>query len=102
MQKARTSNNQLLQALVIATSFTGFADLSKITICLTQAVVPFEIAVSLGFGLAAVLTIGQAVSGLDLYLQFRDARLRRKGSNPESENVQKGVRPKIKVLGLQK
>jgi hypothetical protein len=77
-QQARTYNNQLLLILVSAAALTGFTDLGSIAVSLTQ-VVPFELALSIGFGLASIYTIGSTITQLDGYLELRDARLRKKG-----------------------
>ncbi|KAM4054586.1 hypothetical protein HRG_005422 [Hirsutella rhossiliensis] len=62
--------NQLLLVLTLPTLTTGFSDLSLITLCLTR-VVPLELAVSLGLALGSVLVLAQAITGLELFLQWR-------------------------------
>lgn len=76
-QHARTINNQVLLILVSSATLTGFTDLGKIAMSLTQ-VVPLELALSIGFGLASVYTIGGTITQFDGYLEFREARLRKK------------------------
>ncbi|KAI1334475.1 hypothetical protein F5Y15DRAFT_290497 [Xylariaceae sp. FL0016] len=73
---ARNITNQLLLLFAALSSMTGFADLSSIAICLTQ-LIPFELALSLGFGLSSVFTMASAVCSLDGYLVYRDRRKRR-------------------------
>lgn len=60
---------QLLLVLTLPTLMTGASDLSTITQSLTN-VVPFEVAVWLGSALGSLLVIGQAISGLDLFLMW--------------------------------
>ncbi|KAH0440705.1 hypothetical protein CcaCcLH18_02375 [Colletotrichum camelliae] len=72
--------NQLFLILSFASVITGFADLSSVALCFTQ-VVPFDLALMLGFGLSTVFVLGSSVSGLDIALTFRDFLKRRKGGN---------------------
>ncbi|KAJ4151019.1 hypothetical protein LMH87_011739 [Akanthomyces muscarius] len=62
--------NQVLMALLLPTAFTGFADLSSVTLCLTRAVVTFELAVSLGMGIVFVFALGMYMSSAELTLVF--------------------------------
>ncbi|ORY58192.1 uncharacterized protein BCR38DRAFT_413588 [Pseudomassariella vexata] len=80
MQKVRTFNNQVFLILSVATVLTGFADISKISICVTR-VVPFEGALAIGFSLAQMFVLGQTISALDIFLEFRAARQRKKAPN---------------------
>jgi predicted RND superfamily exporter protein len=75
--KVRTAVNQLFLALSSASALTGFNGLSFASFCFTQ-VVPFELAIAIGFGLSTVYVIGSAISGLEIYLDFRDSRKRKK------------------------
>ncbi|KAF9877187.1 hypothetical protein CkaCkLH20_05453 [Colletotrichum karsti] len=70
--------NQLFLVLSFASVISGFADLSSVALCFTQ-VVPFDLALMLGFGLSTVFVLGSTVSGLDIALTFRAAFKRRKG-----------------------
>ncbi|KAI8164874.1 hypothetical protein KHU50_007188 [Colletotrichum sp. SAR 10_65] len=70
--------NQLFLILSFASVISGFADLSSVALCFTQ-VVPFDLALMLGFGLSTVFVLGSSISGLDIALTFRDFLKRRKG-----------------------
>lgn len=67
---ASNACNQLLLILLVPTLITGFADLSSVTLCLTRAVLPFEVVVALGFLLAFVFLLGQYTSAAELILIF--------------------------------
>ncbi|TDZ48280.1 hypothetical protein CTRI78_v008312 [Colletotrichum trifolii] len=69
--------NQLFLILSFASVITGFADLSSVALCFTQ-VVPFDLALVVGFGLSTVFVLGSSISGLDIALMVRDAMKRRK------------------------
>jgi hypothetical protein len=77
IQKVRTYNNQALLGLATLATTTGFTDLSKIAVCLTQ-VVPFEAAIGIGFGLANTYVVGSAIPQFEMYLAFRRARAMKK------------------------
>ncbi|KAJ5019191.1 hypothetical protein K4K57_001736 [Colletotrichum sp. SAR 10_99] len=70
--------NQLFLILSFASVISGFADLSSVALCFTQ-VIPFDLALMLGFGLSTVFVLGSSISGLDIALTFRDFLKRRKG-----------------------
>lgn len=70
---ARFATNQILLCLSIVTVLTGFVDLASISLCLTH-VVSMEIGILIGFNLAGISAISQAVSGLDGYLTWREKR----------------------------
>ncbi|KAJ2902172.1 hypothetical protein MKZ38_000970 [Zalerion maritima] len=74
----RNALNQILLALAAIATFTGFNDLASISLCLVHAI-GVEMGIMAGFALAGVWTVGQAVSGLDGYLMFREWRQRKKG-----------------------
>lgn len=71
--------NQLFLVLSFASVMTGFSDLSSVALCFTQ-VVPFDLALTLGFGLSTVFVLGSTVSGLDIALMVRDFLRRRKAA----------------------
>ncbi|OAQ97067.1 hypothetical protein LLEC1_00955 [Akanthomyces lecanii] len=60
--------NQVLLTLLLPTAFNGFGDLSSVTLCLTRAVVPFEMAVSLGSTLVFSYVVGMFMSSSELFL----------------------------------
>ncbi|KAI1854060.1 hypothetical protein JX266_001201 [Neoarthrinium moseri] len=97
MQRVRTYNNQVLLILTIATSLSGFGDLSKITVCLTR-IVSLEMAIAAGFGLSSVYTIGSTITQLDLFLEFRDARMRKKGLMGRNEGSVGQIKGKVEVV----
>ncbi|KAI0016884.1 hypothetical protein F4780DRAFT_634880 [Xylariomycetidae sp. FL0641] len=86
LHTVRNVVNQLFLLLSVVATLTGFADLSKISICFTQ-LVPFELSVSLGFGLANVVAVASAVCGLDGYLAFRERRGKKSGTNDDKQPV---------------
>ncbi|KAK1702516.1 hypothetical protein BDP67DRAFT_560581 [Colletotrichum lupini] len=67
----RVMVNQLFLILSFASVITGFADLSSVALCFTQ-VVPFDLALVIGFSLSTVFVLGSTVSGLDIALTGRD------------------------------
>ncbi|EFQ34927.1 hypothetical protein CGRA01v4_04147 [Colletotrichum graminicola] len=82
--------NQLFLALSFASVITGFAGLSSVALCFTQ-IVPFDLALVIGFGLSTVFVLGSSISGLDLALTVRDIMKRRKGGTAgSSEAVERG------------
>ncbi|PMB73131.1 hypothetical protein BM221_000551 [Beauveria bassiana] len=88
--------NQILLALLLPTVITGFADLSSVTLCLTRAVLPFELAVALGMGLMSVFALGQFMSGIELFLAFMAKRAeRRQRSTIKEEAADGSGRPRI-------
>ncbi|KGQ08851.1 hypothetical protein BBAD15_g5821 [Beauveria bassiana D1-5] len=88
--------NQILLALLLPTVVTGFADLSSVTLCLTRAVLPFELAVALGMGLMSVFALGQFMSGIELFLAFMAKRAeRRQRSTVKEEAADGSGRPRI-------
>ncbi|KAK1573243.1 uncharacterized protein LY79DRAFT_526136 [Colletotrichum navitas] len=78
--------NQLFLALSFASVITGFTDLSSVALCFTQ-IVPFDVALVVGFGLSTVFVLGSSISGLDLALTVRDIMKRRKGGPAGSSGV---------------
>ncbi|KAF4780206.1 hypothetical protein HER10_EVM0010179 [Colletotrichum scovillei] len=66
----RVMVNQLFLILSFASVITGFADLSSVALCFTQ-VVPFDLALVIGFSLSTVFVLGSTVSGLDIALTVR-------------------------------
>lgn len=104
VQTARNYNNQFLLALAAATSLTGFIDLSKIAVCLTQ-VVPFELAMAIGFGLASIYAVGSTITQFAVYLELRSARTKKKqmnqgakASNFEFEEGKSGMKESVEVV----
>lgn len=86
----RAGVNQLLLLLAMITTITGFIDLSAISMCLSH-IIPVEAGIAMGFMLAGVYTLGQAVSALDLWIKYRQrngapSNIREKGGrmNPEA------------------
>lgn len=85
---ASNASNQLLLILLVPTLITGFADLNSITLCLTRAVLPFELVVALGFMLAFIFLLGQYTSAAELILIFMANRKASKArSNPAAEKI---------------
>ncbi|KAK1637918.1 hypothetical protein BDP81DRAFT_460531 [Colletotrichum phormii] len=74
----RVMVNQLLLILSFASVITGFADLSSVALCFTQ-IVPFDLALVIGFSLSTVFVSGSTVSGLDIALTVQDFLRHRKG-----------------------
>lgn len=75
---ARHAVNALLVALSIATGLSGFAQLSTITVGLTQTVY-FEYTALMGFGLALLVVPTVFVYLLDWALVYRARKIRRQG-----------------------
>ena len=80
MQKANEYNNQLFLILAAVTSLTGFADVSKVALCLTH-ILSFEMSLSIGFSLSTLVTIASAVTGLEFWISFMDARKTKKSDD---------------------
>ncbi|KAK2001035.1 hypothetical protein LX36DRAFT_602036 [Colletotrichum falcatum] len=78
--------NQLFLALSFASVITGFTDLSSVALCFTQ-IVPFDVALVVGFSLSTVFVLGSSISGLDLALTVRDIMQRRKGGQAGSSGA---------------
>jgi hypothetical protein len=79
--------NQLFLTLSVASCLQGFASLSSVTLCFTQ-VIPFNLAVSIGFGLAGIFTLGAAITGLDMLLFIRAWRRKQKpGTKVSKEKI---------------
>ncbi|KAM0326706.1 hypothetical protein ACHAQA_006579 [Verticillium albo-atrum] len=81
--------NQIFLFLALASAMTGFADLSSVALCLTQ-IIPFDIALSVGFGLSTAFALGSSIVGLDAYLMFRDVRRKKKAlknGNIDNEKI---------------
>lgn len=86
VQKIRTYNNQALLGLAAAASLTGFTDLSKIAVCITQ-VVPFELALSVGFGLANTYVIGSTLTQFEVYLAYRAGKMKKKQQQNQAAGI---------------
>jgi hypothetical protein len=78
--------NQIFLALSAAASLQGFASLSSVSLCFTQ-IVPFDVAVMIGFGLSGAFVLGSAVSGLDLFLLVREAMQRQSRAKRLKEKI---------------
>ncbi|KAK3933757.1 hypothetical protein QBC46DRAFT_431479 [Diplogelasinospora grovesii] len=85
----RTIVNQVLLMMSVATAFTGFADLSVISLCVTQ-LISFETTVVLGFSLSGAPMLGSAVSGLDIFLALRECRRLRSSGSQNSGKAGQG------------
>ncbi|CRK27686.1 hypothetical protein BN1723_014005 [Verticillium longisporum] len=77
LPNARNIVNQVFLFLAVASAMTGFADLSSVALCLTQTIL-FDIALSVGFGLSTPFALGSSSIGLEAYLIFREARMKKK------------------------
>ncbi|RXG41401.1 hypothetical protein VDGE_08090 [Verticillium dahliae] len=86
--------NQLFLFLAVASAMTGFADLSSVALCLTQ-IIPFDIALSVGFGLSTPFALGSSIIGLEAYLSFREARMKKKALKNGSKNKEEVVIVKL-------
>ncbi|KAG8424793.1 hypothetical protein J3458_001557 [Metarhizium acridum] len=71
---------QLLSVLLFFTAVTGYADLSSVTLCLTRAVVNFEMAALTGMALVPSFVVGQFITGSELLLVYRARRRARNAS----------------------
>ncbi|EEY22315.1 conserved hypothetical protein [Verticillium alfalfae VaMs.102] len=85
LPNVRNIVNQVFLFLAVASAMTGFADLSSVALCLTQ-IIPFDIALSVGFGLSTPFALGSSVIGLEAYLTFREARMKKKALKNGSKN----------------
>jgi len=83
LETVRTVVNHVFLVLAVVAAITGFLDLSTISLCFTQ-IIPMELGVLIGFGLAGVFTMGLSTSCLDFYLSWRS---RRKGQGVRSPLV---------------
>ncbi|KAL0943232.1 uncharacterized protein CTRU02_201118 [Colletotrichum truncatum] len=81
--------NQLFLILSFASVMTGFADLSSVALCFTQ-VVPFDLALTLGFGLSTLFVLGSTVSGLDISLNLRAIYRKARGKDGDSAGAVEG------------
>src|SRR5207253_309826 len=81
--------NQLLLVVIPATMFTGVADLISLSLCFTQVIFTFDLALTLSTVLGCVIGFlflgGQLVGGTDLYISWRASKL------PRGRVVKKGV-----------
>ncbi|KAK1472526.1 hypothetical protein CTAM01_16367 [Colletotrichum tamarilloi] len=99
----RVMVNQLFLILSFASVITGFADLSSVALCFTQ-VVPFDLALVIGFSLSTVFVLGSTVSGLDIALTVRDFLRYRKTlkgddkTNAAERGVERGGVMQSKIL----
>ncbi|CCF39630.1 hypothetical protein CH063_10411 [Colletotrichum higginsianum] len=82
----RVMVNQLFLIMSFASVITGFSSLSSVALCFTQ-VVPFDLALVIGFSLFTVFVLGWSISGLDIALLVRDFWLRRKGTKGASSGA---------------
>ncbi|KAJ0162491.1 hypothetical protein CTA2_4470 [Colletotrichum tanaceti] len=85
----RVMVNQLFLIMSFASVVTGFSSLSSVALCFTQ-VVPFDLALVIGFSLFTVFGLGWSISGLDIALVVRDAWRRRKGAKAASSGAAEG------------
>ncbi|KAL9945363.1 hypothetical protein D7B24_008263 [Verticillium nonalfalfae] len=85
LPNVRNIVNQVFLFLAVASAMTGFADLSSVALCLTQ-IIPFDIALSVGFGLSTPFALGSSTIGLEAYLTFREARMKKKALKNGSKN----------------
>ncbi|OAA41729.1 hypothetical protein NOR_05237 [Metarhizium rileyi] len=81
--------NQLLWVLLVPTVITGFADLSSVTLCLTRAVVRFEIAVTLGLALGSMFVMSQFITSSELILLYRTRSKANKAFSASREKEQR-------------
>lgn len=86
----RATVNQLFLFLATLSVTSGFKDLSSVALCFTQ-VVPFDIAIGVGFGLSTIFVLGSSIMGIDMYLVFRDARQRKKALKNKGKQIEKVV-----------
>lgn len=99
----RVMINQLFLILSFASVITGFADLSSVALCFTQ-VVPFDLALVIGFSLSTVFVLGSTVSGLDIALTVRDFLRHRKAlkggdkANAAASDTERGGAMQGKIL----
>ncbi|KAH7376786.1 hypothetical protein B0T11DRAFT_324654 [Plectosphaerella cucumerina] len=84
----RATVNQLFLFLATLSVTSGFKDLSSVALCFTQ-VVPFDIAIGIGFGLSTIFVLGSSIMGIDMYLVFRDARQRKKALKNKGKQIEK-------------
>jgi hypothetical protein len=73
IEVVRLVTNHIMLLLTIATTISGFKDLSTILLCYTQTI-STELLILLGFSLAASMTIGSGLSWFDLYLRWRSRK----------------------------
>lgn len=74
----------LLMLFIVVASMLGFSDLSALTVCLVQ-VVPFALAVSLGFGVAGAFSIGSAIAVVDAFWAMRKPKKAPSVSDSDSD-----------------
>ncbi|KAH6683572.1 hypothetical protein F5X68DRAFT_155291 [Plectosphaerella plurivora] len=84
----RSAVNQLFLLLATLSTTSGFKDLSSVALCFTQ-IVPFDIAIGIGFGLSTVFVVGSSIMGIDMYLVFRDGRQRKKALKAKGKEIEK-------------
>ncbi|KAH8680829.1 hypothetical protein BX600DRAFT_428808 [Xylariales sp. PMI_506] len=95
VQKVRVVNNQIFPVAVTAATFSGFSDLSSISLCVPN-VIPFELALSVGFGLSSLFIVGTSVSQLEIYLKRRAAKKLKKLAK---ENIAVDTKSKFDTSG---
>ncbi|KAK7955219.1 hypothetical protein PG988_015913 [Apiospora saccharicola] len=91
---ARHAVNALLVVLSVATGLSGFAQLSTITVGLTQTVY-FEYTVLMGFGLALLVVPPLFVYLLDWALVYRARKIRRSGGGGKVMSMQEEKRATV-------
>ena len=79
----------LLMLFIVAASMLGFGDLGALTVCLVQ-VVPFALAVSLGFGVAGAFSIGSTIASVDAFWAMRKPK--KASSANDSDNDAPGAK----------
>lgn len=82
--KAREVLKSVLLSLTVLTSTTGFGEVASATVCLTQ-VLPFQLVIGAGFGLATIFGFGTVVSGIDLLPILKGNKSTAKGSESTTE-----------------
>jgi hypothetical protein len=90
--------NQLLLALILPTTITGFADLSSVTLCIARAVVSLEVGISIGIFLGAVLVLCHFATASELVMALRARSLRRKIATGREKITRVDQDPPVLVL----
>ena len=88
LNRGQTLANNLLPVLAVATTLTGFKDLSTVSLCITQSI-SIDVLVLLGLCLAGPLSLGFAISLLDMFLGRRFRWKTRGGSKAASSITDK-------------
>lgn len=83
--------NQLLLVLIPAVMYTGVADLISLSLCFTQVILTFEVALTLASVLGCTIGFlflgGLLVSGTDLFVSWRASK-RARGKGAEKGDVE--------------